>query len=123
MKLDPGMHIGIHLVSFGKSGVTRGRRTGSWCGRLRLNAVQAHVLLGPGWPAARDLPGSSMATTTRGPACEPKTPWVLERPRGARRFAPKKGDSAASRWRRGFSMVTRPASQHDRHGSTTHLDK
>jgi hypothetical protein len=23
MKLDPGMHIGMHLVSFGKSGVTR----------------------------------------------------------------------------------------------------
>jgi hypothetical protein len=22
MKLDPGMHIGMHLVSFGKSGVT-----------------------------------------------------------------------------------------------------
>jgi hypothetical protein len=22
MKLDPGMHIGLHLVSFGKSGVT-----------------------------------------------------------------------------------------------------
>jgi hypothetical protein len=24
MKLDPGMHIGLHLVSFGKSGVTQG---------------------------------------------------------------------------------------------------
>jgi hypothetical protein len=23
MKLDPGMHIGLHLVSFGKSGVTK----------------------------------------------------------------------------------------------------
>jgi hypothetical protein len=23
MKLDPGMHIGMHLVSFGKSGVTQ----------------------------------------------------------------------------------------------------
>jgi hypothetical protein len=23
MKLDPGMHIGMHLVSFGKSGVTK----------------------------------------------------------------------------------------------------
>jgi hypothetical protein len=23
MKLDPGMHIGLHLVFFGKSGVTR----------------------------------------------------------------------------------------------------
>jgi hypothetical protein len=22
MKIDPGMHIGLHLVSFGKSGVT-----------------------------------------------------------------------------------------------------
>jgi hypothetical protein len=25
MKLDPGMHIGMHLVSFGKSGVTVGQ--------------------------------------------------------------------------------------------------
>jgi hypothetical protein len=25
MKLDPGMHIGLHLVSFGKSGVTNAR--------------------------------------------------------------------------------------------------
>jgi hypothetical protein len=25
MKLDPGMHIGMHLVSFGKSGVTYAR--------------------------------------------------------------------------------------------------
>jgi hypothetical protein len=24
MKLDPGMHIGMHLVFFGKSGVTQG---------------------------------------------------------------------------------------------------
>jgi hypothetical protein len=24
MKLDPGMHIGLHLVFFGKSGVTDG---------------------------------------------------------------------------------------------------
>jgi hypothetical protein len=23
MKLDPGMHIGLHLVFFGKSGVTK----------------------------------------------------------------------------------------------------
>jgi hypothetical protein len=53
----------------------------------------------------------------------PKTHWVLERPRGARRFAPKKGGSAASRRWRGFSTVTRPASQHDKNGSTTCLDK
>jgi hypothetical protein len=26
MKLDPGMHIGLHLVFFGKTGVTAGRR-------------------------------------------------------------------------------------------------
>jgi hypothetical protein len=25
MKLDPGMHIGLHLVFFGKSGVTSGK--------------------------------------------------------------------------------------------------
>jgi hypothetical protein len=25
MKLDPDMHIGMHLVSFGKSGVTNGQ--------------------------------------------------------------------------------------------------
>jgi hypothetical protein len=25
MKLDPGMHIGLHLVFFGKTGVTQGR--------------------------------------------------------------------------------------------------
>jgi hypothetical protein len=25
MKLDPGMHIGLHLVFFGKTGVTRAR--------------------------------------------------------------------------------------------------
>jgi hypothetical protein len=29
MKIDPGMHIGLHLVFFGKTGVTiRGRRRG-----------------------------------------------------------------------------------------------
>jgi hypothetical protein len=27
MKLDPGMHIGMHLVFFGKSGVTFSLRT------------------------------------------------------------------------------------------------
>jgi hypothetical protein len=26
MKLDPGMHIGMHLISFGKSGVTQVER-------------------------------------------------------------------------------------------------
>jgi hypothetical protein len=33
MKLDPDMHIGMHLVSFGKSGVTGGptvRARGGW---------------------------------------------------------------------------------------------
>jgi hypothetical protein len=32
------------------------------------------VWLGPGWPAARDPPGCSVATTTCGPTCQPKTP-------------------------------------------------
>jgi hypothetical protein len=27
MKLDPGMHIGLHLVSFGKSGVTQAKES------------------------------------------------------------------------------------------------
>jgi hypothetical protein len=39
------------------------------CGRLRPGAVQALVWLDPGWSAARDLPGSSLATTTCGPVC------------------------------------------------------
>jgi hypothetical protein len=29
MKLDPGMHIGLHLVFFGKTGVTSGTSVGS----------------------------------------------------------------------------------------------
>jgi hypothetical protein len=36
MKLDPGMHIGLHLVFFGKTGVTvvvaAGPRRGRWRG-------------------------------------------------------------------------------------------
>jgi hypothetical protein len=34
MKLDPGMHIGMHLVSFGKSGVTLRDR-----GELQLRSL------------------------------------------------------------------------------------
>jgi hypothetical protein len=34
MKLDPGMHIGMHLVFFGKSGVTMQNYTRSFSLRL-----------------------------------------------------------------------------------------
>jgi hypothetical protein len=33
MKLDPGMHIGMHLVFFGKSGVTCAERRGPTLGK------------------------------------------------------------------------------------------
>jgi hypothetical protein len=36
MKLDPGMHIGMHLVSFGKSGVTYTRQF-LWLGSSQVN--------------------------------------------------------------------------------------
>jgi hypothetical protein len=38
-------------------------------------------------------------------------------------FPQRDGGSAASRRWRGFSTVTRPASEHDRNGTTTRLDK
>jgi hypothetical protein len=49
MKLDPGMHIGMHLVSFGKSGVTAGsfeaedtRRDRKACVEATRGAVVGH---------------------------------------------------------------------------------
>jgi hypothetical protein len=32
MKLDPGMHIGMHLVFFGKAGVTKTEKASGVCG-------------------------------------------------------------------------------------------
>jgi hypothetical protein len=45
MKLDPGMHIGLHLVFFGKTSVTPvdldqvGQGTGSWVQRVGSEAA------------------------------------------------------------------------------------
>jgi hypothetical protein len=46
MKLDPGMHIGMHLVSFGKSGVTGAcRRPCSSSARRNVKEKRAVVSL------------------------------------------------------------------------------
>jgi hypothetical protein len=45
MKLDPGMHIGMHLVFFGKSGVTTSRAGHM---QVRKHALRTPFLLGGG---------------------------------------------------------------------------
>jgi hypothetical protein len=58
MKLDPGMHIGLHLVFFGKSGVTgrRGRVGGALGPRRRWEAPAGRAGGGRPWirPAAEE---------------------------------------------------------------------
>jgi hypothetical protein len=45
MKLDPDMHIGMHLVFFGKSGVTTSRAGHM---QVRKHALRTPFLLGGG---------------------------------------------------------------------------
>jgi hypothetical protein len=42
IKLDPGMHIGLHLVFFGKTGVTRME-----CGDTQISCIAAKSLAEP----------------------------------------------------------------------------
>jgi hypothetical protein len=55
MKLDPGMHIGLHLVFFGKSGVTVGptdRSVGLLVSRTYLSGMAVSLVGGdPGVPS------------------------------------------------------------------------
>jgi hypothetical protein len=97
--LDPGASV---------CGLARcGRLCGSALGG-RLHRIRQDLL----WPRPR------LATRAH-----PKPPWVLERPKGARRFALKRSGSVASCRRRGLPTVTRPVPQNDIHGSTTRQDK
>jgi hypothetical protein len=61
-------------MAAGVAGRTRSRRDS-----LRCDAVRVTVWLGPGWPTARDPPGSSVARATCGPTCARKTPWGFGR--------------------------------------------
>jgi hypothetical protein len=57
MKLDPGMHIGLHLVSFGKTGVTPRLPIGVGVNELirqvLLSGVFSHLVPAP--PTTRGL--------------------------------------------------------------------
>jgi hypothetical protein len=48
MKIDPGMHIGLHLVFFGKTGVTILNGALLWWSAALLDRLLAFVLHGFG---------------------------------------------------------------------------
>jgi ribosomal protein L28 len=59
MKIDPGMHIGLHLVFFGKTGVTRRRKVARGARPVRLPGRGAGVHWVCGVPTALHGPSRS----------------------------------------------------------------
>jgi hypothetical protein len=61
MKLDPGMHIGLHLVFFGKSGVTISHQPNEQADRCRTSCSLSGARTGSG----ASVTGSRMAGAHR----------------------------------------------------------
>jgi hypothetical protein len=68
MKLDPGMHISLHLVFFGKSGVTTARGCHGRRGSSTRARVAAWVELVEDDPAANEHGCTPTAVSTGSPA-------------------------------------------------------
>jgi hypothetical protein len=90
MKLDPGMHIGMHLVFFGKSGVTIQKngvihfQTGAQQHKMSQNAVVPHTgRLGVSTRAALEVSRRPSRTFPR--RMHHEAPLFLPMPRVARR--------------------------------------
>jgi hypothetical protein len=68
MKLDPGMHIGLHLVSFGKSGVTANKdkyhlSDGVLEPRVQMPRAKASVRTVRAWGERKAVGGAAAQVT------------------------------------------------------------